>query len=205
MEEPSVDSQQRHPSEHWPAAESASTIEDEPAESVSVEHMQGEIDIPSEYMVLDGTPLGKHRSVGIVVSRFNGAITNLLLQRALEALAKAGVSQDAIAVMPVPSSFELPLGAMELAKTHQHACVVALGAVVRGETPHFDYVAAECTSGLQQAALMTGVPVTYGVLTLDHIEQAEARIENAAAAARSALEMADVFARLREREDLSTP
>ena len=99
--------------------------------------------------------------------------------------------------MPVPGAFELPLAAMALAKTRRYACIVALGAIVRGETPHFDYVASECASGLQLAGIETGVPVTFGVLTVDTVEQAEERIHKAAEAVRSALEMADLFARLR--------
>jgi len=171
-------------------------IEDIPAD-VSVEHVRGEIDVPDGYTVLEGAPLGERRSVGVVVSRFNGGVTNLLLRRALEALEAAGVAHEAITVLPVPGAFELPLAAMALAKTRRYACIVALGAIVRGETPHFDYVAAECASGLQLAGIETGVPVAFGVLTVDNVEQAEARIEKAADAVRSALEMADLFARLR--------
>jgi 6,7-dimethyl-8-ribityllumazine synthase len=99
--------------------------------------------------------------------------------------------------MPVPGAFELPLAAMALAKTRRYACVVALGCVVRGETPHFDYVAGEAASGLQLASLETGVPVSFGVLTLESVEQAEARIGKGAEAVRSGLEMADAFAQLR--------
>jgi 6,7-dimethyl-8-ribityllumazine synthase len=172
-------------------------IEDTPAEGVSVEHVRGEIDVPDGYSVLEGTPTGRRRSVAVVVSRFNGGLTNRMLQRALEALDEAGVAQDAVTVMPVPGAFELPLAAMALAKTRRYACVVALGAVVRGETPHFEYVASEAASGLQLAGIETGVPVAFGVLTVENVEQAEARIEKAAEAVRSALEMADVFARLR--------
>jgi 6,7-dimethyl-8-ribityllumazine synthase len=185
------------PFESWPAAESAAVIEDEPEEGVSVEHVRGEVDVPAGYTVLEGSPLGKRRSVGVVVSRFNGGLTNQLLQRALEALEEAGVSQDAITVMPVPGAFELPLAAIALAKTRRYACIVALGAIVRGETPHFEYVASECASGLQLAGIETFVPVTFGVLTVENVEQAEARIDKAAEAVRSALEMADLFARLR--------
>jgi 6,7-dimethyl-8-ribityllumazine synthase len=184
------------PFEGWPAAESAAVIEDIPAD-VSVEHVRGEVEVPDGYTVLEGTPLGARRSVGVVVSRFNGGVTNLLLRRALETLGTAGVSNDAITVLPVPGAFELPLAAMALAKTRRYACIVALGAVVRGETPHFDYVAAECASGLQLAGIETGVPVAFGVLTVDTVAQAEARIDRAADAVRSALEMADLFARLR--------
>ena len=140
---------------------------------------------------------GGRRTVGIVVSRFNGDVTNRLLQRALEELEDAGVPPAMVTVMPVPGAFELPLAAMALAKTRRFACIVALGCVVRGETPHFDYVAGEAASGLQLAALETGVPVSFGVLTVETVEQAEARIERAADAVRSGLEMADVFAQLR--------
>jgi 6,7-dimethyl-8-ribityllumazine synthase len=188
------------PFEGWPAAESsagATVIEESPPDGASVEHVRGEVDVPAGFTVLEGTPLGNRRSVGVVVSRFNGGVTNRMLQVALDALTEAGVAQDAITVMPVPGAFELPLAAMALAKTRRYACIVALGAVVRGETPHFDYVAQECASGLQLAAIETGVPVAFGVLTVDTVEQAEARIPKAADAVRSALEMADLFARLR--------
>ena len=84
-----------------------------------------------------------------------------------------------------------------LAKTRRYACVVALGAIVRGETPHFDYIASEAASGLQLAGIETGVPVSFGVLTVENVEQAEARIDKAAEAVLTALEMADVFAQLR--------
>ncbi len=185
------------PFEGWPAAESAAVIEEAPDDGASVEHVRGEIEVPGGYTKLEGTPLGARRSVGVVVSRFNGGVTSRLLHAALEALAAAGVSQESVTVMPVPGAFELPLAAMALAKTRRYACIVALGAIVRGETPHFDYVASECASGLQLAAIETGVPVAFGVLTVDNVDQAEARIHKGAEAARSALEMADLFARLR--------
>ena len=185
------------PFEGWPAAESSAVIEDAPPDGGTVEHVRGEIDVPGGFTVLEGTPLGKRRSVGVVVSRFNGGLTNQMLQRALETLEDAGVSQESITVMPVPGAFELPLAAMALAKTRRFACIVALGAIVRGETAHFEYVASECASGLQLAGIETGVPVAFGVLTVENVAQAEARIEKAAEAVRSALEMADLFARLR--------
>jgi 6,7-dimethyl-8-ribityllumazine synthase len=166
-------------------------------EGVSVEHVRGEVEVPAGFSSLEGTPLGDRRSVGVVVSRFNGGVTNRQLRRALDALVEAGVAQDAITVVPVPGAFELPLAAMALAKTRRYACIVALGAIVRGETAHFDYVASECASGIQLAGIETGVPVSFGVLTVDTVEQAEARIDRAADAVRSALEMADLFARIR--------
>jgi 6,7-dimethyl-8-ribityllumazine synthase len=161
------------------------------------EHAGGDFEIPDGYGVLEGAPRGARRSVGIVVSRFNGAVTGKLLEGALEELDEAGVARDAITIMPVPGAFELPLAAMALAKTRRYACIVALGCVVRGETPHFDYIAGEAASGLQLAALETGVPVAFGVLTLEEAEQAEDRLDKGAEAVRTGLEMADVFAQLR--------
>jgi 6,7-dimethyl-8-ribityllumazine synthase len=181
----------------WPQAESAEVIEDAPAEGEIVQHVAGEIDVPDGYTVLEGTPSGHRRSVAVVVSRFNGSLTNRMLACAIDTLEKAGVASDAVTIVPVPGAFELPLAAMALAKTRRYACVVALGAIVRGETPHFDYIAAEAASGLQLAAIETGVPVAFGVLTVETTEQAEARIDRAADAVRTALEMADVFAQLR--------
>lgn len=173
---------------------------DEPLTAVAEptsEHAAGEFTVPDGYGVLEGTPNGARRSVGIVVSRFNGAVTGKLLDGALAALEEAGVEREAITVMPVPGAFELPLAAMALAKTRRYACIVALGCVIRGDTPHFDFVAAEAASGLQLAALETGVPVSFGVLTLEQAGQAEERLEKGAEAVRTGLEMADVFAQLR--------
>ena len=182
----------------WPQAASAGLVEEEAAaEGVNVEHAAGEIDVPDGYTVIEGAPSGHRRSVAIVVSRYNGDLTNRMLARAIDALEEAGVSPDAVTIMPVPGAFELPLAAMALAKTRRYACVVALGVIVRGETPHFDYIASEAASGLQLAAIETGVPVAFGVLTVETAEQAEARIDRAGEAVQTALEMADVFAQLR--------
>ena len=161
------------------------------------QHGYGELDIPDDVNVIEGSPDGTRRGVAIVASRFNGEITNKLLESALGELDEAGVRREAITVMPVPGAFELPLAAMALAKTRRFSCVVALGCVVRGETPHFDFIASEAASGLQLAALETGVPVAFGVLTVDVVEQAQARISKGAEAVRTALEMADAFAQLR--------
>ncbi len=160
-------------------------------------HAPGDLDIPNGISVFEGTPVGGRRGVAIVASRFNGDVTNRLLASALAELERAGVAREAITVMPVPGAFELPLGAMALAKTRRYACVIALGCVIRGETPHFDYVAGEAASGLQLAALETGVPVAFGLLTVENLEQAGARIDKGAEAVRTALEMADVFSQLR--------
>jgi 6,7-dimethyl-8-ribityllumazine synthase len=171
--------------------------DEESGPSRAAEHAEGELDIPDEVSLIEGVADGKRRSVAIVAARFNGEVTNRLLQSALDELDDAGVRLEAITIMPVPGAFELPLAAMALAKTRRYACVVALGCVIRGETPHFEYVASEAASGLQLAALETGVPVAFGVLTVDTVEQAEARVEKGAEAARTALEMADAFAQLR--------
>jgi 6,7-dimethyl-8-ribityllumazine synthase len=160
------------------------------------EHVSGDLRVPEGYSVLSGSVDGR-RAVAVVVSKFNAEITNALLERALAELDEVGVPRDAVMIVPVPGAFELPLAAMALAKTRRYACIIALGCVIRGETPHFDYVAGEAASGLQLAAIETGVPVSFGVLTVENREQAEARVERAADAVRSALEMADVFAQLR--------
>ena len=161
------------------------------------EHAPGELAVPPGYAVLEGDARGARRAVGIVVSRFNGEVTGGLLESALDELEALGVERDSITVMPVPGAFELPLAAMALAKTRRFACIVALGCVIRGDTPHFDYVASEAASGLQLAGIETGVPVSFGVLTLDRPDQAAPRLEKGAEAVRTALEMADLFANLR--------
>jgi 6,7-dimethyl-8-ribityllumazine synthase len=180
-----------------PATDGARAEEPEAAPEPAPEHASGVLDIPDDYGVLEGSPEGGRRGVAVVVARFNGEITSRLLASALEELERAGTAREAVTVVPVPGAFELPLAVMALAKTRRYACIVALGCVIRGETPHFDYVAGEAASGLQLAGLETGVPVSFGVLTCDTAEQAEARVEKGAEAARSALEMADLFSQLR--------
>jgi 6,7-dimethyl-8-ribityllumazine synthase len=192
-----------------PAAPAATTVaaepepaaedEEEEPDSAQAVHAPGELDIPDGVAVLEGSPSGADRTVGVVVSRFNGEISNRLLESALEALEAAGVSEERVTVMPVPGAFELPIGAMALAKTRRYSCVVALGCVIRGETPHFDFVASEAASGIQLAGLETGVPVAFGLLTVDTAEQAEARVDKGADAARAALEMADLFSQVRKQ------
>ena len=126
----------------------------------------------------------------IVVARFNASITEKLLEGAKQALQRAGA--DGFEVFHVPGAFELPLAAKLLAHTHAFHAVIALGAVIRGDTPHFDYVAGEAARGLQQVALETGLPVAFGVLTTNTLEQAEARSSKGFDAAMTAIEMARV-------------
>ena len=178
-------------------ADQPEAVEAAEESAASTEHAEGEFSVPDGYSVLEGAPKGGRRAVGVVVSRFNGAVTSKLLEGALAELEEAGIERDAITVMPVPGAFELPIAAMALAKTRRYACIVALGCVIRGDTPHFDFVAGEAASGLQLAALETGIPVAFGVLTLEEADQADDRLEKGAEAVRTGLEMADVFAQLR--------
>jgi 6,7-dimethyl-8-ribityllumazine synthase len=199
-----------------PAAEAEPAVEVEPAAGVSppaeaepaaeaepepelrlAGHAPGEVRVPDDVNTLQGSPSGVGRSVGVVVSRFNGDVTNRLLESALAELDRAGVAREHVTVVPVPGAFELPLAAMGLAKTRRYACIVALGCVIRGETAHFDYVAGEAASGLQLAGLETGVPVAFGLLTVDTLEQAMARADKGADAVQAALEMADLFSQVR--------
>ena len=170
----------------------------------AADHAIGRLRLPEGVGVIAGSPNGARRPwasswrASTARSRPGSSTAPSPLWRARAS------SATAIDVVPVPGAFELPLGAMALARTRQYSCVIAIGCVIRGETPHFDYIAAEAASGLQLAALETGIPVSFGVLTCNNREQAEARAGGAqgnkgAEAARSALEMADVFGLLRTR------
>ena len=139
----------------------------------------------------------------IVVARFNSFITDRLLSGALDALKRSGTPLDSIEIVKVPGSWELPLTAKTLAATKKYAAIIALGAVIRGDTPHFDYVANQAASGLAAVALETGVPVSFGVLTTNTMEQAIDRAggksgNKGSDAALTAIEMADVLRRLRK-------
>jgi len=181
-----------------PEPEEQQEPESEPAEpEPAVQHAPGDIEIPDDVDVLEGEAGPTRRLLAIVVSKFNGDITTQLLESALLELEQVGVPRSQLTVVPVPGAFELPIAAMALAKTRRYLCVIALGCVIRGETPHFDYVASEAASGLQLAGLETGIPVSFGVLTCDTKEQAEARVTKGADAVRAALEMADLFSQLR--------
>ena len=138
---------------------------------------------------------------GIVVSRFNEFLTEKLLQGCLDGLLRNGASEQSIKIVRVPGSFEIPLLAKKLASGKDCDAVICLGALIRGQTPHFDYIASEVTKGLAQAQFESGIPVAYGVITADTIEQA---IERAGTkhgnkgrdAALSAIEMANVLKQL---------
>ncbi len=150
---------------------------------------------------------GRLRSIGkvaILVSRYNEAVTGRLLDGALTCCDEAGIPRDQIDVIWVPGAFELPVAAAAAAKTEAYACLVALGAVVRGDTPHFDYVAGETTRGLGQVAITHAVPVGFGLLTVDTLQQAVDRAGGPAGnkgyeAAAAALQTADVMIQFRSR------
>ncbi|HET7146305.1 MAG TPA: 6,7-dimethyl-8-ribityllumazine synthase [Gaiellaceae bacterium] len=162
---------------------------DEPVAELRIAgHEGGELEIPDDVDALEGEPRGTRRPVGIVVARADVEVANRLLDSALAELERAGVGRDHVLVMAVPGAFELPIGAMALAKTRRYACIVALGSAVGSAV-----VAGESASGLQLAGLETGVPVAFGVLT-DAGEDADGR---GAEAVRHALEMADLFQQLR--------
>jgi 6,7-dimethyl-8-ribityllumazine synthase len=139
----------------------------------------------------------------LVVSRFNEAITSRLLEGARAALLEAGAAADRIAVYMVPGAFELPQAARCAAETGQYEAIVCLGCVIRGETPHFEYISAAVAHGLMEASGETGVPMAFGVLTTDSWEQAEARAgggrdNKGFEAAAAALEMAELFGSVRK-------
>jgi 6,7-dimethyl-8-ribityllumazine synthase len=139
----------------------------------------------------------------VVVSRWNDFLTSKLLSGALDALSAHGAADDAVEVIHVPGAFELPLAVLKAAETGRFDAVVALGVVIRGETPHFDYVAGEAAKGVTQAGMTTGVPVMFGVVTTDTLEQAINRCGGKAGnkgyeAAVSAIETADLFRSMSE-------
>jgi 6,7-dimethyl-8-ribityllumazine synthase len=148
-----------------------------------------------------GTPSGKGRRIAIVASRFNETVTSKLLDGAMEALTRHGATYDDIDVVWVPGAWELPAAARFLLASERYHALVAVGAVIRGETAHFDYIANEASRGLADASAEFDTPIGFGVLTCDTEEQAEARAGGAHGnkgwdAAMAALEMADLFDRL---------
>jgi len=150
--------------------------------------------------VVEGDLQGQGVKVSIVVSRFNSFITDRLLEGALDALRRHGVEEKGITVVRVPGSFEIPLGVRRAAGQKVDA-VIALGALIRGGTPHFDYLSAEVTKGVAHVMLETGIPVAFGVLTTDTVEQAIERAgtkagNKGAEAAQTALEMVSLLRKM---------
>ena len=146
----------------------------------------------------EGMLLGKGLKFGLVVSRFNELITKKLLEGAQDALIRHGVDEEDIEVAWTPGSFEVPLTAKKLAETKKYDAIICLSAVIRGSTPHFDYIASEVTKGVAKVGLDAGLPVTYGVITADTLEQAIERAGTKAGnkgfdAAVNAIEMANLI------------
>ncbi len=155
----------------------------------------------SEIKMIEGEYNGASANYAIVVSRFNEFIVNSLQDAAINCLNRHGVSNSAITVIKVPGAFELPLAAQKAAQSEQYDAIIALGAVIRGSTPHFDFVCTECSRGLNQVSLEFEIPVAFGVLTVDTIEQAIERAgtkagNKGADAAMTALEMVSLVRKL---------
>ena len=151
--------------------------------------------------VIQGDLSAKGGKFGIVASRFNDFITARLLEGAIDALIRHGASDADIDVVRVPGAYEIPLAAQAMARTKKYHAVICLGAVIRGATPHFEYVSAEVSKGVATASLDAGLPVVFGVLTTDTIEQAVERAGTKSGnkgwdAALSAIEMANVMKQL---------
>jgi len=160
--------------------------------------------------ILEGKLLGEGLRFAVVIPRFNDFITAKLLEGAMDALRRHGVAEEDVTIARVPGSFEIPLVAKRLAGSGSYDAVICLGAVIRGATPHFDYVAAEVAKGVAAVGLQTGVPTIFGVLTTDTIEQAVERAGTKAGnkgfdAAMSAIEMANLLRELNSTPDLPRP
>ena len=151
--------------------------------------------------IWEGKPAGKGRRFGVVVARFNSTVTDKLLEGALEALGRAHVDADDIEVVRVPGAFEMPLAAKRLAETGRVSGIVCLGAIIKGGTPHWDYLSASVTTALVEACFSTNVPMANALLTTENLEQALERAGKGAGnkgydAALAAVEMADLYQRL---------
>ncbi|MCZ6484975.1 MAG: 6,7-dimethyl-8-ribityllumazine synthase [Acidobacteria bacterium] len=148
----------------------------------------------------------KGLKIGIVVSRFNEMITEKLLTGALDTLRQTGIEDQDITLVRVPGSFEIPVASQRLAQTGKLEAIICLGAVIRGETPHFEYLSSQVAHGISQVALKYDLPVTFGVITADTVEQALARAagvkhaNKGSEAANSAVQMANLFKQLSEDE-----
>lgn len=156
--------------------------------------------------IYEGNLIGSNLKVGITVSRFNGFITTKLLDGALDALKRHGVNLDEVDVFWTPGAFEIPATAKRLAESNRYDAIICIGAVIRGATPHFDFVASESAKGISQVSSDTGVPVIYGVITTDTVEQAIERTgtkmgNKGAEAAAAAIEMANLYRRIEDLAD----
>lgn len=148
--------------------------------------------------VITGNVTAQDMKIGLLVGRFNSFVVDHLVQGAVDAIVRHGGRADSIEQVYVPGAFEMPIAAQKMAASGKYDAIIALGAVIRGGTPHFEYVAGECTKGLSQVMLNHNIPVAFGVLTVDSIEQAIERAgtkagNKGAEAALSAIEMVNVL------------
>ncbi len=148
--------------------------------------------------IYEGKLISQKHKFGIIIGRFNEFIGSKLLEGALDALKRHGVSEDNIEITWVPGAFEIPLVSKKMALTNNYDAVICLGAVIRGSTPHFDYVSSEVSKGIASVSLDTGIPIIFGVLTTDTIEQAIERAgtksgNKGCEAAMTAIEMANLL------------
>ena len=155
--------------------------------------------------ILEGDLIAHDLHFGIILSRFNDFITTPLLAGALDALYRHGASEDHIEIIKVPGAFEIPYVAKKIIQNKKYDSVLCLGALIRGDTPHFEYISAEVTKGIAQVSLDSGVPVIYGVITTDNIEQAIERAGTKAGnkgwlAAVSAIEMARLYKKIGKKK-----
>lgn len=148
----------------------------------------------------EGSRDGRGLRIGIAVARFNSFITDRLLDSARETLRSQGVAESDIAIAHVPGSFELPVIAKRMAESGRYDAVLCLGAVIRGETAHFDHVASAAARGVLDAGMQTGIPVIFGVLTTDTVKQARDRIGKGGEVALAGIEMANLLRRLCEND-----
>lgn len=155
----------------------------------------------SNVTVVEGDFTGCSGKYALIVSRWNSFVVESLKEAALDTLRRHGISEENVTIYYAPGAFEFPLAAQKIAATKNFDAIIALGAVIRGGTPHFEYVAGECTKGLAQVSMDAGIPVTFGVLTVDSIEQAIERAGTKAGnkgeeAAKTALEMVSLLSKV---------
>ena len=156
----------------------------------------------TEYRQVEGDDSVSNARIGIVASKFNSFVVDRLLEGCLAVLNKAGFDEDSVTIVNVPGAFEIPVAAQRLISTERCDAVIALGAIIRGETPHFEYIANECSHGLANLALAHDTPVIFGVLTTDNSEQAMDRAgteesNKGAEAAKAAIEMISVLRKIK--------
>ena len=145
-------------------------------------------------MIYEGHLVDSTHKFAIVVARFNSFITDKLVEGALDTIERHGGNKQNVDVFKVPGCFEVPMAAQKLASKSKYDAIICLGALIRGETPHFDYIASECTKGIAAIALQAQIPVTYGIITANTVNRAGVKVGNKGAdAALAAIEMVDLY------------